>query len=1458
MVRCGNDESFGPVLTPGPDCYSFDFTLTFEDYIFSIAICGIAVLLAFVRIFLLFKRDAIVRWPLLRAIKLLAFLALIGLQLAIAVLLGTNKGYHTHTTLASTILNLATFVVLAVVGDLEHVRSIRPSFLIQTFFFFAILCDMPRVRTQWLVPNNSTVAPIFTAAFGVKFVLLFIESTHKYSHSNLADQKVSPEEIQGVFGRTFFTWLNPLFFEGYKRNLSMKDLYAIDDDLRGETLYKRLHSYWLKANYKKKHCLTSASLKTFAPELVMAFFPRIGLMGLSLAQPYLVSAAINYIDNPSLSVSYGYGLIGGYALCYLGIALTTRWYMHVAFRAMAKIRGALVTIIYKNMLTIRAETGNSSAALSLMSTDVDRITFTTFNMVDLGPSVVQLAIALGILGSELGGSCIAPVILCVICGAAAGQLGKMIPPRQRRWMAAIQKRVGITADIIGSMKGVKVAGLNDKAEQQIQALRDYELEQSTAFRKIQVFNLLLGVAPSLLMPAVTFAVYAIVQKVSGSGQFGVAKAFTALSVLNVLIGPVMTITTAWTNMASALACMDRIQAFLLKEKREDYRILLPRSDAGSFTTRDSTLLGIDNASEKSASKDQPWIKIRNGSFGWKKDAPPVLHDVDIDIMPSDLTLVIGPVASGKSTLLKAIIGECLKFKGSVEFTIPEEVAYCDQDAWLLNRSIKENVLAFEPLNEEFYNQVIKACQLVEDIEQFPKRDNTIIGSRGVSLSGGQKQRVALARAVYNRKPIVILDDILKGLDADTYSKCFTAILGPEGLMRKNLQLLPYADHIIVLDENGRITERGSFDHLSSSEGFVAALGLKKTSMDAAAALDAMDVEVELKEKEAVIERIASAKAMGKKLPGGPPGMGPPPPGMGPPPMDGGSRGKRNADAMFSYLKSLGGKAFILYAFFTLCNIGFRTAQPLWLNIWTAANEKDPDGRVGYYVGIYVLFGVLNVVFMGAEIYTFMVIIVPHSAKVLHRKILVAAMHAPLSYFVATDTGEIVNRFSQDMTLVDMPLPMSFMMCYAQLVGAISQIILTCVASGYLGIIVPVLLAVLYCVQKFYLRTSRQMRLLDLEAKSPLYSDFIASYSGLTALRAYGWTRDAEAENLSRLNESQKPYYLLYCIQRWLSLVLNLIVAGMAVVVIGLAVGLRDQISPGLLGVALTSVMGIGMTLSMLIQMWTQLETSLGAITRVNEFANDTPHEPDGPDMPPPQWPSRGSVSVQNLEAKYGDRVVLENINLEIMPGEKVAICGRSGSGKSTLISLLLRLYPPSKGQIEIDGIETGQLNLNALRESLVALPQDPMFLAGSVRYNLDPLSKATDAELLEVLDKTNLRPVIDEKGGLDANLDTDWLSAGQRQLFCLARALTRKSRVLLLDEATSSLDRETEAFVDKLIQKDFTGWTAIVVAHRLRTVAEFDKVLVLQEGRAMEYDSPKALLARDSMFKTLWDLQEKS
>lgn len=424
----------------------------------------------------------------------------------------------------------------------------------------------------------------------------------------------------------------------------------------------------------------------------------------------------------------------------------------------------------------------------------------------------------------------------------------------------------------------------------------------------------------------------------------------------------------------------------------------------------------------------------------------------------------------------------------------------------------------------------------------------------------------------------------------------------------------------------------------------------------------------------------------------------------------------------------------------------------------------------------------------------------------------------------------------------------------------AQIVLTCVSSGFLAISVPITLSVLFVLQKFYLRTSRQIRLLDLEAKSPLYSHFISSFAGLSALRAYGWSQRAADDNLARLNVSQKPFYLLRCVQRWLTMALNLIVAGLAVLLVGISVALREHVSPGLLGVALTSVMSLGQTLSQLIQSWTMLETSLGAVTRINQFAADTPREPDGPSRqpPPPQWPSAGAIQIRGLRATYGAYVALDNISVDIAPGEKIAVCGRSGSGKSTLVTLLLRLYEPAAGSIVIDGIDTGTLNLNALRTKLVALPQDPMFLAGTVRYNLDPVGNHSDTDLLSALDQMGLREAVyAQLGGLDADLDTDRLSAGQRQLFCLARAMLRDSKVLLLDEATSSLDRETEARVDHLVRTRFHGWTAIVVAHRLRTIADFDKVLLLQDGRVAEFDTPTRLLETPgSKFKKLWDLQE--
>ncbi|KAH6657100.1 P-loop containing nucleoside triphosphate hydrolase protein [Truncatella angustata] len=1198
------------------------------------------------------------------------------------------------------------------------------------------------------------------------------------------------------------------------------------------------------------HCLTSTVLATFIPEIVLSWIPRAFHIGFMIAQPYLVKITLNYIMNHNaLPVSYGYGLIGAFGFVYIGIAISSQMFNFLCFRLMVKMRGALVGIIYRDMLAVRAESKNSASAMTLMSTDVDRITMTARWVVDIIPNLVQIGLAMWILGLQLGAVCIAPLVVALLCVSAG--MAKIIPVRQRRWIAAIQKRVGITSDLLAVMKGVKMMGISGPISKQIQDLRDFEISESKKFRKLQIAVISFNIVPLMSMSAVTFTVFAIVAKVSGSGTLGISQAFTSLSLLGILIMPVALLVSALGNIFQAMACLDRIQDFLLLEKRTDYRstgsslILNSASNEGRFPSAEKLNPELNGAV----------ILLKEATFGWDRGPESiVLKDINVRIQPSQLTLIVGPIASGKSTLLKSILGEVYLHRGMVHVTDIGDIAYCDQDSWILNQSIRENIIAFSEYEEGFYKTVIKACQLQEDLSHLPKGDLSNVGSQGISLSGGQKQRIALARAVYSRKRIILMDDTMKGLDADTSSKCFQALFGPQGLLRRNrtavimathnAQWFPSADFLIVLNVEGCRANCGSFSDLRGSDEYIRSLepsykqnDVGDAEQDDASASDSLDMKprspVENSNQEESLSKPASITHKKKEK----------------------SRGNLNSSLPY-YIKSLWNATFTIFVALMIIQTGFQVIQPLWLNFWTAANAKNAREDPGKWVGIYVLFSVLNVGGMIAQFSLFLLRIVPASAKHLHMSILEATIRAPMSYFVATDVGQLVNRFSQDMTLVDFPLPIALMQTTEMFITVIGQIILTCVSSGYLAVVIPALFLVVFYVQRFYLRTSRQLRLLDLESKSPLYSFFISSFSGLTTIRAYSWADKSYFEHIRNLDTSQRPFYLLYCIQRWLMLVLNLIVAGLGVLLVGVSVALRDKVEPGLLGVALTNVTSFGMTITQLIIDWTDLETSLGAITRIREFIAETPKENEGVENPPEDWPSYGAITITRLTAKFGDHTVLDNISLDIQAGTKVAICGRTGSGKSTLLSLLLRLYDPVAGTITIDGLDTNDLKVDALREAIVALPQDPLLLAGTVRYNLDPASHANDEDILLALEKTGLRTMLEGKGGLDAEFKTEWLSSGQKQLFCLARAMLRRSKILLLDEATSSLDHQTDEVIQKLIRTEFAGWTLVVIAHRLKTIVDFDNVLVLEDGRVAEYDSPRALIEKGGLFKALWDQQE--
>jgi len=517
--------------------------------------------------------------------------------------------------------------------------------------------------------------------------------------------------------------------------------------------------------------------------------------------------------------------------------------------------------------------------------------------------------------------------------------------------------------------------------------------------------------------------------------------------------------------------------------------------------------------------------------------------------------------------------------------------------------------------------------------------------------------------------------------------------------------------------------------------------------------------------------------------------------------------------------------------------------------------------------------------------------IPRSASRLHDRLLNAVKNAPLSFFTSTDIGQVINRFSQDMNLIDFDLPLSFAQLTASCWILLVQAVLICLSAAQFAAVIPAVLVLMYFLQKFYLRTSRQIRLMDLEAKAPLYSNFIESLGGLVTIRAFGWASKFEEANLALLDQSQRPFYMLLCIQRWLNLVLDLTVASLAVLLMVLIVLLRHKLDAGLVGIALLNIMGFSLMLTQVVKQWTSLETSFGAIARVKTFAETTTseHLPAEIQSVPDSWPSHGAITFSDVSASYTAQghPVLTKVTLDIPAGQKLALIGRSGSGKSSFVSTLLHMLEIQTGTITIDGVDISTIPREVLRRRLIVIPQEPLFFAGTIRENLDPFadfpqSLDNDEVLKTAIRRTGLWPIISNAGGLDTAMDPDTLlSHGQRQLFCLARALVlnnthsytqnspfhnsgprhgsgqnspNPSRILLLDEPTAHVDVTTDNLMQQIISEEYKEHTVIAIAHRLRTIRDFDRVVVLDNGKVVEDGSPGGLLELESgWFRALWE-----
>ncbi|KAM3075096.1 hypothetical protein ACMFMF_005777 [Clarireedia jacksonii] len=1368
------------------------------------------------------------------------------------VIEASQSSWQTRASLAAALLVLAATFGLCILSYFEHTKNIRPSSIISAYLFLTLPFDGAQLRSRWLRGDNVTGNGVASALLALKLLVLISEEIEKRGVLFAPYAYLSPEATSGLFSRSLFWWLNPLFRLGFRGTVNDGGLFAADGNLLSRACRSRFTRHWEnRTNYPKKYTLVWVMLRAMLQPLTASILPRLALIFFKFMQPLLINRITELASDPDAesATRNGWGLTAASGLVYIGSAIASAAYQHKANRMVTMVRGSLVSAIYVQTLDLSITSFDESAAVTLMSSDVERICAALQPVHTLWSSPIEIGLAIWLLQKEVGIALFGPLFVTAIAVSGPFLISKQMGSAQKIWLEKIQTRVDATAKMLQAMKGVKMLGLSSKMSRIIHLLRLEEILKSLKMRKLFVAMIAFGNVSDIFAPGAAFIIYVIVASVNGQ-TLNVSSAFTALSLITLLVAPIRATVFAIPPLRAAVGCFDRIETFITSTTRRDHRMLFPRaqSQSGSMLEMDgligSTATGSDIELEPiplrmNVNSSSAVISVRDLTLSWSNADMPVITDVSFDLQPGKIMMVVGPVGSGKSSLLRGLLGEIPSSKGNV-YNDLAHAAFVDQTSWIQNCSIRDNIVGARDFEPEWYATVVHACAFDTDFESLPEGDGTKAGSAGAALSGGQRLRIALVRAVYSRHKILIVDDVFSGLDTINEDRIFSRLLGRNGLLRQlgtsvilvthAAHRLSYADHIIALSAEGTVSEQGSFRDLLANNGYVAGLTARHVS-----------------ETDALKETLPGNSKVDDDTP------------------------RQNAAADVHrpvgdwstykyYFSSLGRRNIVVWACLMLVYSMLLQFPDLWIKFWTSAIATHGNSVNSQYLGILVAVECAAMATLMVLTGMLLTKMIPRSAAYLHEQLLGAVENAPLSFLTSTDTGQIVNRFSQDLSVIDSELPIAGLIVANNVFMGIIQAILICISASYFSIAVPFVLTAMYLLQKFYLRTSRQIRLMDLEAKAPLYSNFLETLSGLVTIRAFGWTTEMEKKNMALLDASQRPCYLLYCIQVWLMLVIDLLVAGLAVILVALIVKLRQHTDAGFVGLALVNIMSFNMTLSAAIIHWTATETSLGAIARIKSFVGNTrsEHRPEECQEVPQDWPSKGEILVSNISASYAldQSPAIYNISLAITAGQKIGVCGPSGAGKSSFVALLLHMLEVSQGSITIDGVDLLTIPRNVLRERLTVIPQEPVFIKGTIRENLDTLDLANDDVSAEaVLTKVGLWSIVTNAGGLDVPLEPEeLLSHGQRQLFCLARAMLRRSKILIIDEATASVDLQTDELMQQIILDHFVDCTIIAVAHRLQTIRHFDRIAVFYNAKVVEFGEPDALLKNEgSKFKALWD-----
>ncbi|KAH7039561.1 putative oligomycin resistance ATP-dependent permease yor1 [Microdochium trichocladiopsis] len=1340
------------------------------------------------------------------------------------------------------------------------------------------------------------------------------------------ERVVSAERDASTWSKLWFTWLSPLMSApnvlrilqaGYIRRLERTDIWTVSEARLVKPLAARLRQSLAENQLAgRRQPLLWTVYSLFKTDFWLTALCQFLVATFQVLTPFALRFLIVWVQQAYLSRHDGGNSLGlgagiGYVLGISGMQvvqnLAASQFQYRGMLLGGQIRSTIIAAAFVKSLQLsnRARAGGSDCVrvradvrhapnkdhagkkkapaqspssegwangrvMNLISTDTSRIEQAAAVIHLTWISVYQVTLTIALLIFNLGwAAAIGAVVLMLGLVAVTSGMRPLIASRARITKHT-DKRVTLTQEVFQAIRFVKYFSWETFFLGHLKAIR---AQESHAVRIMHLIRCAIGGLAQFLPVLATMTTFIVF-----AGTYGTlepATVFSSLAMLNLLRIPANWIPVSANLVVDAFQSLKRIEEFLSAEEvniniATDQRLpFAVRIDGASFTWEfRPSVADVHNAPENDVSTKSTGAGLPVGADS--VDSPFALRNVTIEHQRGDLVAIIGSVGSGKSSLLSALAGDMRQTGGQMHMSAGK--AYCPQQAWIQNATVRDNILFGKSFDEPLYLRVVAACALVPDFETLPHGDMTEIGERGITLSGGQKQRVSIARAIYSEADIVLLDDPLSAVDANVGKHIFEQAIC--GLLRSktgflathHLHLLPRCDGVIWMVE-GRIEDSGGFsDIVARNPEF---LRLMAFAGHTASHVQVADNDGTAAEESAPTNDGGSATQDDEH-----------------PSTVLGSLGQLmqeeseitdsvSLSVYMSWLRSSGTLWNALPVLVGQCL--FRASSiigGLWLSWWV-------DNRYGLTqaqnIGIYAGISLAQIVLLFTSSLITCVVCIK-AGQVMSDTALWQTLRAPIALYDVTPLGRMIYRFTRDIDALDNNLVVAVQQLLingGSLIGSYALI----VAYFYYFVIAVIMdgLAVWWCIS-YYRSSAREIRRHQLVLDGIVFARFNEALVGASCIRAYA----QESYFIQRVHEAiddmDSAYYLSFASHNWLSVRLDNIGIVLSFVTGMLIITKSLPVSPSISSLLLTYSIAMVGIMQTVVKYLIELNNAMSNTERLLEYTNSLEQEAplDGEPVRP-SWPEHGAIEYKDVQMRYrpGLPLVINGFSLQIRAGESIGIVGRTGAGKSTILSTLFRLTEIAGGSITIDGIDISKLGLHQLRSSLAIIPQDPTLFHGTVRSNIDPFNKHTDLELWAALRRAHLNPMPQQQGSqggdrerineemgsneslvtLDAPVEAEGLnfSVGQRQLIALARALLRETKIVLVDEGTSSVDPETVAKVQETLATGLRGKTLVAIAHRLRTVIRYDRVCVMDKGAIVELGSPLHLWKQGSIFRGLCD-----